>query len=52
MEDRLWAHPAYLKGAAGAVRVYLRLADAAAARGAAEDEEARLAAMSPEEAKK
>ena len=52
MEDRLYAHPTYLKGMSGAISAYLRLHDSAAAGGGPADEEALLAAMSAEEQKK
>jgi hypothetical protein len=52
MEDRLYAHPTYLKGVSGAISAYLQLHDSAAAGGGPGGEEALLAAMSAEEQKK
>ena len=52
MEDRIYAHPAYLKGTSGAISAYLQLADSAAAGGGPGGEEALLADMSPEDQKK
>ena len=52
MEDRLYAHPTYLKGLSGAISAYLQLHDSAAAGGGPGGEEALLAAMSAEEQKK
>ncbi|KAL4451836.1 hypothetical protein ABPG75_007498 [Micractinium tetrahymenae] len=51
MEDRLYAHPTYLKGIGGAIRAYLQLHDRPSG-GQQEDEEALLAGMTPEEQKK
>lgn len=51
MEDRLFAHPSYLKGIQGAVLAYIQLHDRpAGSRG--DDEAALLAGMSPEEQKR
>jgi hypothetical protein len=51
MEDRLLGHPTYLKGIAGAVAAYLRLHDAPS-NGSADDEDAAVAGMSAEEARR
>jgi hypothetical protein len=52
MEDRLYAHPTYLKGMSGAISAYLQLHDSATAGGGPGGEEALLAGITAEEQKK
>ncbi|KAG2439621.1 hypothetical protein HXX76_004973 [Chlamydomonas incerta] len=52
MMDRLYGHPFYSKAACGAVAVYLDLHDRPPGAADGADDEAALAAMSPEERKK